>query len=94
LKPSGLRLDEPAAAAASGVLTGMTVVITGTLPTLSRTEAKQRIVAAGGKVTDSVSKATSLVVVGEDAGSKLERARTLGVETIDENELLRRLGEG
>jgi len=88
----GLRLDEPASGPTSGVFTGKTVVITGTLPTLARSDAKQRILAAGGKVTDSVSKATSLVVVGADAGSKLEKARSLGVETIDEAELIRRLG--
>ncbi len=92
LTASGLRMDEPASAPSSGAFTGKTVVITGTLPSLSRTEAKQRILAAGGKVTDSVSKATSLVVVGLDAGSKLEKARALGVETVDEAELLRRLG--
>lgn len=94
LKARGLRLDEPASAPATGAFTGMTVVITGTLPTLSRAEAKQRIIAAGGKVTDSVSKATSLVVVGAEAGSKLAKARALGVPTIDEAELLRRLGPG
>lgn len=88
----GLQLDEPASGPTSGNFTGKTVVITGTLPTLTRSDAKQRIVAAGGKVTDSVSKATSLVVVGADAGSKLEKARSLGVETIDEAELIRRLG--
>ena len=92
LTARGLRLDEPASAPASGVFIGKTVVITGTLPTLSRTDARQRVLAAGGKVTDSVSKATSLVVVGADAGSKLDKARALGVETIDEAELLRRLG--
>ena len=61
------------------------------LPTLSRGDAKERIQAAGGKVTDSVSKATSLLVAGDEAGSKLEKARTLGTEIIDEAELLRRL---
>ena len=58
---------------------------------MSRTVARELIESAGGKVTDSVSKATSLLVVGADAGSKLDRARTLGVEVIDEAELLRRL---
>jgi len=91
LKARGLRLDEPASAPAKGPFTGMTVVITGTLPTLSRAEAKQRILAAGGKVTDTVSKATSLVVVGAEPGSKLEKAKALGVPVIDEAELLRRL---
>ena len=91
LKAHGLRLDEPAQARTSEAFAGKTVVITGTLPTLSRADAKQRVLAAGGKVTDSVSKATSVLVVGADAGSKLDKARALGVETIDEAELLRRL---
>lgn len=91
LKAHGLRLDEPAQARTSEAFAGKTVVITGTLPTLSRADAKLRVLAAGGKVTDSVSKATSVLVVGADAGSKLDKARALGVETIDEAELLRRL---
>ena len=69
----------------------MTVVLTGTLPTLSRTQATQLVDEAGGRVTDSVSKKTSLLVAGDDAGSKLEKARTLGVEIIDEPELLSRV---
>ena len=92
LRRYGLRLDEPAQSQTSTAFAGKTVVITGTLPTLSRNDAKQRVLAAGGKVTDSVSKATSVVVVGDDAGSKLDKAKSLGVETIDEAELLRRLG--
>jgi DNA ligase (NAD+) len=93
LEQHGLRLDEPRSAAASSAFRGLTVVITGTLPTLSRTEARERIQSAGGRVTDSVSKATSLVVVGTDAGSKLDKARTIGIEVIDETELLRRLDQ-
>jgi DNA ligase (NAD+) len=91
LRKSGLRFDEPSRSAAGDAFKGLTVVITGTLPSLSRPEAKALIQDAGGKVTDSVSKATSLVVVGADAGSKLDKAKALGVETIDEAELLRRL---
>ena len=94
LKERGLRLDEPAAAATSGVFNGMTVVITGTLPTLARSEAKARVLAAGGKVTDSVSKATSLVVVGADAGSKLEKATALKIKTVDEAGLVHWLETG
>ena len=71
-----------------GALKGLTIVITGTLPTLSREQATALVEANGGRVSSSVSKKTSFVVVGEDAGSKLEKARQLGVETIDEAELL------
>lgn len=91
LVASGLRTDEPQKQEMSSVFKGLTVVITGTLPTLSRTEAKEMIQAAGGKVTDSVSKATSLLVAGAEAGSKLEKAQALGTDIIDEAELLRRL---
>jgi DNA ligase (NAD+) len=69
-------------------LTGMTFVLTGTLPTLTRDEAKARIEAAGGKVSGSVSKKTSYVVAGDDAGSKLEKARELNVAILDEPGLL------
>ena len=88
---SGMRTDEPRKQEVSSVFKGLTVVITGILPTLSRTEAKEMIQAAGGKVTDSVSKATSLLVAGAEAGSKLEKAQALGTDIIDEAELLRRL---
>jgi DNA ligase (NAD+) len=88
----GLNSREPDAADASGPLAGKTVVITGTLPTLSRTEAAARIERAGGHVTGSVSKKTSFVVAGADPGSKIEKAKSLGVEIIDEIELLRRVG--
>src|SRR6185369_13596575 len=65
-------------------LLGKTLVITGTLPTLSRDEAKDLIEAAGGKVSGSVSKKTNWLVAGEEAGSKLEKAQSLGVAIIDE----------
>jgi len=65
-------------------LLGKTLVITGTLPTLSRDEAKDLIEAAGGKVSGSVSKKTNWLVAGEEAGSKLEKAQSLGVAVIDE----------
>jgi DNA ligase (NAD+) len=71
---------------------GKTFVLTGTLPTLKRDEAKDLIVKAGGKVTGSVSAKTDYVVVGEDAGSKLEKAQILGVKLISEAELLELLG--
>lgn len=66
---------------------GMTFVVTGTLPTFSRKDAKDFIENLGGKVTDSVSAKTSYLVVGEDAGSKLDKARQLGVKTLDEKAL-------
>jgi DNA ligase (NAD+) len=73
-------------------LAGKTLVITGTLPKRSRTEAEELIKRAGGKATASVSKSTSYVVVGEDAGSKLEKARQLGIETINEEQLEKMAG--
>ncbi|MBP1473150.1 hypothetical protein J7I44_02500 [Frateuria sp. MAH-13] len=69
-------------------LEGQTVVLTGTLPTLSRDEAKQRLEALGAKVAGSVSKKTSFVVAGEAAGSKLDKAQELGVPVWDEAQLL------
>ena len=69
-------------------LAGKTFVLTGTLPTLSRDDAKDRIEAAGGKVSGSVSKKTHFVVAGEEAGSKLDKARELGIPLLDEDGLL------
>jgi len=92
LEAHGLTLREPRRAAADGALRGMTVVITGTLPTLSRTQATSMVEEAGGRVTSGVSKATSFVLAGADPGGKLDKARALGVEIIDEAELLARIG--
>jgi len=86
-----LTFEEPEAVAADGVLRGQTVVITGTLPTLSRQQAATLIEQSGGRVSDSVSKKTSFVLAGDSPGSKLEKARSLGVAVIDEAELRRRL---
>jgi DNA ligase (NAD+) len=91
LRVRQLTLEEPEAVAADGVLRGQTVVITGTLPTLSRQQASTLIEQSGGRVTDSVSKKTNFVLAGDAPGSKLEKARSLGVEVIDEAELKRRL---
>ncbi len=76
--------------AGAGVFSGMSIVVTGTLPTLSRKQAEDLIRSCGGNAAGSVSKKTAFVVVGEDAGSKLTKAQSLGIETIDESELLRR----
>ena len=74
-------------------LAGKTLVLTGTLPTLKRDEAKAMIEAAGGKVAGSVSKKTDYVVAGEEAGSKLEKAQELGVPVVDEAQLRLMLSE-
>ncbi|HUY62397.1 MAG TPA: NAD-dependent DNA ligase LigA [Candidatus Paceibacterota bacterium] len=79
-------------APARGPLSGQTVVITGTLPTLSREEAEAKVRSAGGKAAGSVSKKTSFVVAGENPGSKREKARSLDVPVIAEKEFLKRLG--
>jgi DNA ligase (NAD+) len=91
LAEAGLTLTEPFAIETDGPLIGKSYVLTGTLPTLSRTAAAELVEAAGGRVTGSVSKQTNTVVAGSDAGSKLEKARALGIEVIDEAELLRRV---
>ena len=75
-------------------MAGKTFLLTGTLPQWSRDEAKDRIEAAGGKVSGSVSKKTDYVVAGAEAGSKLDKARELGVAVIDEAGLRELLGAG
>jgi DNA ligase (NAD+) len=91
LRQAGLEFTEPTAVAEGGPLAGKTYVLTGTLPTLSRTEATELIERAGGRVIGSVSKKTDAVVAGDDPGSKLEKAKALGVEVIGEEELVRRV---
>jgi DNA ligase (NAD+) len=97
LEAVGVTMTAPArpeaGEAAGGPLVGKTFVITGTLPVLSRQEAADLIVRAGGKVTSSVSANTDYLVVGEDAGSKLAKARQLGTHLLDEAGL-RRLADG
>ena len=85
LRAAGVAWPEgPPKRPAPGPLAGFTLVLTGTLPTLARDDAKAMIEQAGGKVAGSVSKKTSFVVAGADAGSKLARAEELGVPVIDE----------
>jgi len=90
LARSGLTLKETATATGPRPLADQTFVVTGTLPTLSRQQARDLIEGAGGHVSDSLSKKTTALVVGADPGSKLEKAKALGIEQIDEAELLRR----
>lgn len=95
LKGSGVRWteSEPALIAKDGPLTGKTFVLTGTLAGMTRDEAKDRIQAAGGKVTGTVSKKTDFVVYGDNPGSKLTKAQKLAVETIDQTGLEKLLGD-
>lgn len=100
LRSAGLRMENGRAASGraggsgptSVPLAGATVVLTGTLPTLSREEASDLARDAGAKVASSVSARTTFVVAGEAAGSKLRRAEELGIEVVDEQEFLRRIG--
>lgn len=88
LKEYGLNMESAAQEAGSDVFSGMTFVITGTLPTMTRDEAKELIERNGGKCTGSVSKKTSVLLAGEAAGSKLAKAKELGIRIMDEAELL------
>jgi DNA ligase (NAD+) len=92
LQTAGVNLSAKAAARRSGELQGKQFVLTGKLPTLSREEASALIEQHGGRVTASVSQKTDFVLAGEDAGSKLDKARTLGVRVIDEPEFLKMVG--
>ena len=95
LRAAGLDLTAPKRERApKGAFAGAVFVLTGTLPNLTRDEATELIVGAGGKVTGSVSKKTNYVVAGEEAGTKLAKAETLGIPIIDEAELQRLLSGG
>ena len=91
LRNAGLTFEHAIVKKSGGPLTGKTFVLTGTLPNLAREDAKARIESAGGKVTGSVSKKTDYVVAGADAGSKLDKANTLGIAVLSEPELLEML---
>ncbi len=93
LAKAGVNMKQPrTAVAADGPLAGKTVVVTGTLSRLSRSEVQALIKKLGGKAAGSVSKKTDYVVYGEDAGSKLDKARELGIETLDEQAFLKLVG--
>jgi DNA ligase (NAD+) len=87
LRAQGLRFEEEGAPPGEGRLAGKAFVLTGTLPTLTREEATELIVAAGGRVTGSVSRKTDYVVAGESPGSKLAQAERLEVPVLDEDGL-------
>ncbi len=93
LKAANLSFEYSARRRTGGPFAGLTFVLTGTLPNLSREDAKKKIEAAGGKVAAAVSRKTNFVVAGAEAGSKLDKARALGVSIIDEAELLVKLQE-
>jgi DNA ligase (NAD+) len=95
LRGYGLQMEEEGPEAPTeGPLAGKTVVLTGTLPNLTRPEATARIEAAGGKVTGSVSKKTDYLVAGDDPGTKLTKAQELGTDVLDEDGLLELLPAG
>ena len=90
LLSSGITLEE--AEEADGVLKGLKFVLTGSLPTLKRGEATKLIEENGGEVASSVSKTVDIVLAGDDAGSKLEKAQKLGIKIIDEHEFRKMIG--
>jgi DNA ligase (NAD+) len=93
LRAAGLQFTGQSVRPTGGALRGLTFVLTGSLPRLSRDEAKRLIESAGGKVSGSVSGKTSYIVAGEDPGSKLAKARKLGVAVLDEDQLLELIEE-
>jgi len=93
MRKAGLNLIEKSSSQSVSAIAGKTFVLTGTLPTLGRDEARDLIEKAGGKVSGSVSKNTDYVVAGEEAGSKLTKAQELGVTILGEPELRKLLGE-
>ncbi|UVJ40796.1 NAD-dependent DNA ligase LigA [Arthrobacter sp. CJ23] len=93
-KDAGVVMADEAHANTPRTLEGLTIVVTGTLPTLSRDEAKEAIIVRGGKAAGSVSKNTSYVVAGENAGTKLDKAEQLGIPVLDEDGFLALLAAG
>lgn len=93
LQELGIRMTEPRKAIPTGPLAGKTIVVTGTLKNFSRKEIEDLIHQLGGKAASSVSKNTDFVIVGEDPGSKLVKARQLGIKTVTEEEFLRMIGQ-
>ena len=90
-KKAGVNFTQDTSVGGSGVFSGMSIVVTGTLESLTRDQAEEAIIAAGGKAASSVSKNTAFVLAGANAGSKLAKAESLGVEVISEAEFLKRL---
>jgi DNA ligase (NAD+) len=90
-KKAGVNFTQEISVGGSGVFSGMSIVVTGTLESLTRDQAEEAIIAAGGKAASSVSKNTAFVLAGASAGSKLAKAESLGVEVISEAEFLKRL---
>jgi DNA ligase (NAD+) len=91
-KNAGVNFTQEVSSAGQGVFSGMSIVVTGTLENMTRDQAEEEIISRGGKAASSVSKNTSFVLAGANAGSKLAKAETLGVEVIDEAEFAKRLG--
>ena len=92
LRQAGLQFEQKQSRPSDGKLAGKQLVLTGTLPTYSREQARQMIEASGGRVVGSVSKKTDYVLAGADPGSKLEKARALGIKVLDEAEFRKLLG--
>ena len=93
LKDSGVKMTPLEKKSNDGIFLGKTFVLTGTLPTMTRSQASKLIEANGGKTSSSVSKKTDYVLAGEEAGSKLDKANKLGVTVISEEEFLSMIGE-
>ena len=93
LKELGLKMKPSEQRASGGIFEGKTFVLTGTLPTMKRSEASKLIEQHGGKTSSSVSKKTSYVLAGEEAGSKLTKAQTLGIPVLSEDEFLKMIND-